>query len=151
MTSNEFNEHDSHFKLNAMFRVLIWSYQQHVSGYLSEKRTCKPRSLVFSPFVFRFLLLFLFFCIIEAEYAFQLHKDTIPLMMDYRYKPNGWLGFIVGSKFWIDLSDGYKLNTNLDKLIKELGNRGKISVEETIQGTTGLFRKGLQESNRLFC
>lgn len=91
------------------------------------------------------------FWIVEAEYAFQLHKDIIPLMMDYRYKPNGWLGFIVGSKFWIDLRDRYKLDTSLDKLIKELGNRGRISVEETIQGTTGLFRKGMQVSNRLFC
>ncbi|XP_015771699.1 PREDICTED: uncharacterized protein LOC107350009 [Acropora digitifera] len=72
-------------------------------------------------------------CRSEAEYAFQLHKDIIPLMMDYRYKPNGWLGFIVGSKFWIDLRDRCKLDTNLDKLIKELGNRGKISVEETFK------------------
>lgn len=103
--------------------------------------------LVFSSFVF----LFFFFWIVEAEYAFQLHKDIIPLMMDYRYKPNGWLGFIVGSKFWIDLRDRCKLDTNLDKLIKELGNRGKISVEETIQGTTGLLRKEMQVSNRLFC
>lgn len=75
-------------------------------------------------------------CRSEAEYAFQLHKDIIPLMMDYRYKPNGWLGFIVGSKFWIDLRDRCKLDSNLDKLIKELGNRGKISVEETIQAAS---------------
>ncbi|XP_067054111.1 uncharacterized protein [Acropora muricata] len=75
-------------------------------------------------------------CRSEAEYAFQLHKDIIPLMMDYRYKPNGWLGFIVGSKFWIDLRDRCKLDTNLDKLIKELGNRGRISVEETIQAAS---------------
>lgn len=75
-------------------------------------------------------------CRSEAEYAFQLHKDIIPLMMDYRYKPNGWLGFIVGSKFWIDLRDRCKLDTSLDKLIKELGNRGRISVEETIQAAS---------------
>lgn len=71
-------------------------------------------------------------CRSEAEYTFQLHKDIIPLMMDYRYKPDGWLGLIVGSKFWIDFSDRHKVDTNVDKLIKELGGRGKTAQEETI-------------------
>ena len=72
---------------------------------------------------------------LEAEYTYQLHKDIIPLMMDYRYKPDGWLGIIVGSKFWIDFSERHKLDTNVDKLIRELGNRGKNTAQETVQGT----------------
>ena len=55
-------------------------------------------------------------------------------MMDYKYKPDGWLGIIVGSKFWIDFSEKHKLDTNVEKLTKELGNRGKIAAQETIQG-----------------
>ena len=69
---------------------------------------------------------------VEAEYTFQLHKDIIPLMMESKYKPDGWLGFIVGSKFWIDFSEKHKLDTNADKLVRELGNRGKTTVQETI-------------------
>ena len=55
-------------------------------------------------------------------------------MMDYKYKPDGWLGIIVGSKFWIDFNEKHKLDTNVEKLTKELGNRGKITAQETIQG-----------------
>ena len=77
----------------------------------------------------------LFFDNLEAEYTYQLHKDVIPLMMDYKYKPDGWLGIIVGSKFWIDFSEKHKLDTNVEKVMKELGNRGKIAAaQETIQG-----------------
>ena len=53
-------------------------------------------------------------------------------MMENKYRPDGWLGFIVGSKFWIDFSEKHKLDMNADKLVRELGNRGKITVQETI-------------------
>ena len=73
---------------------------------------------------------------LEAEYTYQLRKDVIPLMVDGKYRPDGWLGFIVGSKFWIDFSEKHKLDSNVTKLVKELGTRGKIEVVESIvQGT----------------
>jgi len=56
-------------------------------------------------------------------------------MMDYKYKPDGWLGIIVGSKFWIDFSERHKLDANVEKLVKEIGNRGKMVAQETVQGT----------------
>ena len=72
---------------------------------------------------------------VEAEYTYQLHKDIIPLMMDGKYRPDGWLGFIVGSKFWIDFSEKHKLDSNVSKLVKELGTRGKIELQEnTVKG-----------------
>ncbi|KAJ7380759.1 hypothetical protein OS493_007137 [Desmophyllum pertusum] len=77
-------------------------------------------------------------CRSEAEYTFQLHKDIIPLMMDHKYRPDGWLGFIVGSKFWIDFSEKYKLDSSSDKLVKELGNRGKLAVQETTVQDVGI-------------
>ena len=57
---------------------------------------------------------------LEAEYTYQLHKDVIPMMMDDKYRPDGWLSFIVGYKFWIDLSEKHKLNSNVTKLVKKL-------------------------------
>ena len=53
-------------------------------------------------------------------------------MMENKYRPDGWLGFVVGSKFWIDFSEKHKLDMNANKLLKELGNRGKITVQEPI-------------------
>lgn len=58
--------------------------------------------------------------------------------MDGKYKPDGWLGFIVGSKFWIDFSEKHKLDSNLGALIRELGNRGKIELHEPVAQGLGI-------------
>ena len=57
---------------------------------------------------------------VEAEYTYQLHKDVIPSMMNGKYRPDSYFGFIVGSKFWIDLSEKHKLDSNVTKLVKKL-------------------------------
>ena len=64
-------------------------------------------------------------CRSEAEYAYQLRKDIIPLMMQQNYKPDGWLGMIVGTKLWIDLRNSFNVEAALGKLKKELGDRGR--------------------------
>ena len=64
-------------------------------------------------------------CRSEAEYAYQLRKDIIPLMMQRDYKPDGWLGMIVGTKLWIDFKNNYSIETGTGKLMKELGDRGR--------------------------
>ena len=69
-------------------------------------------------------------------------------MMDSKYRPDGWLGFIVGSKFWIDFSEKHKLDSNADKLVKELGNRGKVTVQEKII-VQGIKRH--RDTKHLFC
>ena len=63
-------------------------------------------------------------CRSEAEYAYQLRKDIIPLMMQRDYTPDGWLGIILGTRLWIDFRNDYKLSTSAEKLLKELGGRG---------------------------
>ena len=40
-------------------------------------------------------------CRSEAEYAYELRKDIIPLMMQNNYKADGWLGILVGTKLRI--------------------------------------------------
>ena len=65
-------------------------------------------------------------------------------MMDHKYRPDGWLGFIVGSKFWIDFSEKYKLDSSADKLEKELGNRGKLAVQETTVKGIEYHRQAMQ-------
>jgi len=60
----------------------------------------------------------------EAEYAFQLKKPTIPLMLEKNYRADGWLGFIVGSKLWIDFTDTTGLNKSLTDLENEIERQG---------------------------
>ena len=64
------------------------------------------------------------FCRLEAEYLIQQKKPFIPLLMQKGYKPDGWLGIIVGSKIFIDFtklefsSALNELNRNLNLVLK---------------------------------
>ncbi|KAL9981613.1 hypothetical protein ACROYT_G010339 [Oculina patagonica] len=64
-------------------------------------------------------------CRSEAEYAYQLRKDIIPLMMQSNYKADGWLGMLVGTKLWIGFQSKHVVHSAVGKLIKELDGRGK--------------------------
>ena len=64
-------------------------------------------------------------CRSEAEYAYQLRKDIIPLMMQPKYRGDGWLGMLVGTKLWFDFQSKQVLEQGVMKLIRELGGRGK--------------------------
>ncbi|KAJ8035980.1 hypothetical protein HOLleu_19825 [Holothuria leucospilota] len=59
-------------------------------------------------------------CRTEAEYAYQLQKWIIPLMMDMYYEPDGWLGLILGAKYYMDFSGVTPFEDSAQKLIKEL-------------------------------
>ncbi len=41
-------------------------------------------------------------CQSEAEYAFHRKKHIIPLKMKKDYTADGWLGFILGTRMYID-------------------------------------------------
>ena len=66
------------------------------------------------------------FNVTEAEYTYKLRKPYIPLRMQQGYDADGWLGVMVGTKLWIDLSSVAKINSNMGALEKEIGSRGKL-------------------------
>ncbi|XP_077993207.1 uncharacterized protein LOC144447176 [Glandiceps talaboti] len=69
-------------------------------------------------------------CRVEAEYAFQLRRDVVPLMVEDRYKPSGWLGAIVGTKFYVNFAKKTTaFGTCMKQLVRELGDRGKIGMQ----------------------
>ena len=55
-------------------------------------------------------------------------------MMEKDYKPDGWLGMIVGAKLWIDFCEKHKVTSALGKLVKELKDRGRQVQEQPVQG-----------------
>ena len=61
----------------------------------------------------------------EAEYTFQLRKDIIPLRLQPKYQPDGWLGALAGNRLYFDFSMEEKFNASVGALIKELGERGR--------------------------
>ena len=64
-------------------------------------------------------------CRSEAEYAYQLRKDIIPLMMQKNYKADGWLGMLLGTKMWIGFQSKHTIDSGVTKLVRELAGRGK--------------------------
>uniref|UniRef100_W5N735 TIR domain-containing protein n=1 Tax=Lepisosteus oculatus TaxID=7918 RepID=W5N735_LEPOC len=59
-------------------------------------------------------------CRTEAEYTFQLRKQIVPLMMEKNYRPDGWLGALLGAKLWIDFSNDSNFEESISQLIKEI-------------------------------
>ena len=60
----------------------------------------------------------------ETEYAFQRKKPIVPLMLQRKYKPDGWLGLIMGAKLYINFDGKYKYEEAMTMLLKELCGRG---------------------------
>ncbi len=44
------------------------------------------------------------YCQSEAEYAYARQRHIIPLVMEKKYRPDGWLGFICASKMYVDFT-----------------------------------------------
>ena len=67
-------------------------------------------------------------CRLEAEYSLQLNKPIIPLIMQERYKPDGWLGMILGSKIFVDFTK-YDMEESMRRLRHEIENIFSKQVE----------------------
>jgi len=65
-------------------------------------------------------------CRSEAEYTNTLRKEFIPLMLESQYKPDGWLGILLGSKLYYEF-DSKNFESMMKTLVKVLGNRGKLN------------------------
>ena len=55
-----------------------------------------------------------------SQYAMQQHKHIVPLLTEHGYSPRGWLGLLLGSKMYFDVSEEEKVDVSLAGLRKEL-------------------------------
>ena len=55
----------------------------------------------------------------EAEYTFQQKKPILPLIMQRHYKPDGWLGIILGAKLYINM-ERFPFEEAYAMMVKEL-------------------------------
>lgn len=67
---------------------------------------------------------------IEAEYAFQKKKTIIPLKLERGYEPDGWLGFICGTKMFFEFTDKYPFEEKMASLLKEIASVLNQSAKE---------------------
>jgi len=57
---------------------------------------------------------------------YRLRKDIIPLVVQPGYSPDGWLGILVGTRLYFDLTSS-AFDRELEKLIIEIGERGRLT------------------------
>lgn len=88
-------------------------------------------------------------CRTEAEYTFQLKKDYIPLMLQKKYRPDGWLGTILGAKLYFDFSGKYPFDKSFAGLLKELRGRGQVTPNTTPVGSSESTEGGMVPSQSL--
>ncbi|UJR27528.1 hypothetical protein I4U23_008811 [Adineta vaga] len=65
-------------------------------------------------------------CKAEAEYAFNRKSKIVPLVVEPQYKADGWLGFLAGSKIYVDFADkkDEEFEAAYNLLIDELKRNG---------------------------
>ncbi|XP_077984640.1 uncharacterized protein LOC144439239 [Glandiceps talaboti] len=85
-------------------------------------------------------------CRTEAEYTYKLGKDFVPIRVQENYSPDGWLGILIGTKLYFDISSEPRLHDNVPNIIRELGDRGKINKKESKQETGKKTTKTKQNS-----
>ena len=64
------------------------------------------------------------YCQAEAEYAFNCKRRLIPLIMRPGYRPDGWLGFMIGSRIYVDFGR-FDFKTACEKLLTEISLQRK--------------------------
>ncbi len=74
------------------------------------------------------------YCQSEAHYAFERRRHLVPLIMEPRYKPDGWLGIIVSGKIYINFA---KIEYNLayEQLKAEISQHRQQNTNQLIMNT----------------
>lgn len=68
--------------------------------------------------------------ITEAEYAYKLNKEFIPIRMQSKYIADGWLGMLLGTKFFYDLTKPNIYESKIKDLLEAIGTTGKLAPGE---------------------
>ena len=87
-------------------------------------------------------------CRLEAQYAHQREKDMVPLVVEEGYRPDGWLGMLLGVRLWYafygaTLASNEAFESKMEELCRELGSRGEAILAPTDLGC-GKPSSGLQ-------
>ena len=64
----------------------------------------------------------------EADYSYQLAKKIVPLKAE-NFKPDGWLGMLLGSQLWYNFFDESKFEQQMEALC--IKNLTDIKKKET--------------------
>ncbi|CAF1084538.1 unnamed protein product [Didymodactylos carnosus] len=71
------------------------------------------------------------YCQSEAHYAYERQCRLIPLIVREKYRPDGWLGFIVSGKVYIDFPKFNQFDVAYQKLLSEINHHRKNQSQTT--------------------
>lgn len=64
------------------------------------------------------------YCQAEAEYAFRCQRRLLPLIVREEYRPDGWLGLLLGSRIYINFGR-FDFKTGCEALLNEIALQKK--------------------------
>ncbi|XP_066297045.1 uncharacterized protein [Branchiostoma lanceolatum] len=95
-------------------------------------------------------------CRRECAYATKRKTDIIPLKMEDKYEPDGWLGITVGEDLYFNFDDKESFDDVMLRLVKEIGERGKhgapghdVTKKRSLYGWTQEDIRAWAEENKL--
>ena len=68
-------------------------------------------------------------------------------MMEEKFRPDGWLGLLLGSKLWIPFTNPETIDSNVNTLIKHIGSKCTSREEDIIPGHETPFGTGPGETD----
>ncbi|XP_071962693.1 uncharacterized protein [Antedon mediterranea] len=74
-------------------------------------------------------------CRTEATYAYKQNKAIIPLIVEQGYVADGWLGALIGTLIYFPMFDDSKLETEINRIVSEIGDRGKMQKGQQTEHT----------------
>ncbi|XP_067947599.1 uncharacterized protein [Watersipora subatra] len=64
-------------------------------------------------------------CRKEIEYADRIKKTLVPVRMQKKYRPSGWLAFLLGNTLFHDLANEGTYQANIDNFLEAMESVGK--------------------------
>jgi len=74
----------------------------------------------------------------EAEYSYKLNKPIVPLLVEKNYKPDGWLGALVGMQLYVDVSSSPSIDSKFPEILKQVGSHIKTQQQQLVKPTTDM-------------
>nr|CAH8841382.1 unnamed protein product [Trichobilharzia regenti] len=87
----------------------------------------------------------------EAQYAYHEKKPLIFLRVERGYVPNGWLGFMMGTRLYIDISGKYPFEEKFIDLCQRIDEYKQISDDQTnYQSQDKMLQTGVVQECQCF-
>jgi hypothetical protein len=87
------------------------------------------------------------YCRMEAEYTIQKRKPYVPIILQKSYRPDGWVGFLIGTKKYIDYTK-YSFEECSSRLQKELKNiHDNDTALSTVSKDTAAVKKDIENKS----